>query len=153
MKLQYNIVIHHYPDDKKRKNQTLMGISWRKENDKPVSGEFNYCCSDMAEAFSIGYITTVTDKRNFHIKRDKQSEILKEPVVCLKTFDDVYDYDSVLDEYNLPIKFCPFCAEEIIFELTEKKKITHACKKITRSYESCEDETKEGIIFSKREKI
>ena len=153
MKLQYTITIHRYPDDKKRKNEIRMDVLHTQVNGKPVVSTYDYCCDAMANAFDYDHITISYDKRNFHVKRDKQSEILKEPVVCLKTFDEIYDYDSGLDEYNLPIKFCPFCAEEIIFELTEKKKITHACKKITRSYESCEDETKEEIIFSKLEKI
>jgi len=152
MKLQYYIEIHCYPDDEKKKNQTLLEIHWRKENGKTVSGEFNYCCSDMKKAFSVGYITTAISKIHFRVQRDERSESLKEPVACLKTFDEDYDYESGLDEYNLPIKFCPFCAEEIIFELVEKKKITHTCKKIIKSYESCDDETKEEIIFSKTEK-
>ena len=153
MKLYYKIHIHRYPDDKKQNNRTVFGVLYKKENGKPVSGKYDYCCSEMKTAFDYGHIVIRHDKRNFHVKYDEKSQQLKEPVLCLKSFDESFDYDSGPDEDNLPILFCPFCAEKIIFELVEKKKITHTCKKTSRTIEECKDQKEEETIFTKKEKI
>lgn len=153
MKLQYTITIHHYPDDKKKKNETLISVFYKQVNGKTVQYSYDYCCDAMANAFDYDHITISYDKRNFHVKGDERLEQLKEPVLCLKSFDENFDYEHGLDEQNLPIKFCPFCAEEIIFELSKKKKVTHTCKKIKRTYEECQDQIEEEIIFSKGEKF
>ena len=151
MNLEYSINIHHYPDDKKQNNRTVMGVLYKKENGKTIPREYDYCCDGMKSAFDYGHVTIAYDQRNFHVKYYEKSKHLKEPTLCLKSFDETFDYDSGLDEENLPIKFCPFCSEEIIFELIEKKKITHRCKKVTKTYEECEDKREEEILFSKKE--
>ena len=150
MKLKYKIAIHRYPDDRKRKNSTHIITSWKsKETDKYSETQFEYCCDSFKEAVGWGYIVIVTDKRNFnHIKYDQRKESFKEPVICLRTFDEQsgYDRDEGMDEWNMPISNCPFCASKIETELVEKKRITHTCKKVKKMYESCEDQVEEEII-------
>ncbi len=151
MNLQYAIMIHRYPDEKKRRNETLSSIVHGKPRDNEGPVQYPYCCSEMESAFKRGHITIAHDQRNFYVKYEERSKKLKEPAVCLKTFDEDHDYDSSLDEYNMPISFCPFCSEKITFELIEKKKITHTCKKIEKRYQECIDEKKVDIVFSKIE--
>jgi len=125
MNLQYSIEIHSYPDDKNRKNKTIIYTPYKQVVGELDSDKYNYCCDEMKKAFYHDHVTISYNRRNFHVKYGEQSEILKEPVICLKTFDEDFDYEYGLEEYNLPIKFCPFCAKEITCELIEKKKITH----------------------------
>jgi len=150
LKIRYKIHIHRYPDDKKQKNRTSIVTAWKAKNSKYVENQWDFCCDSFEQAISYGYIVIVTDKNNFyHIKYDERKEELKQPVVCLRTFDEQSgsrDWDEALDEWNLPIQNCPFCTAKIETELVEKKKITHTCKKVQKTYESCEDETTEEII-------
>ncbi len=149
MKLYYKIHIHRYPDDKKRNNIHHIITSWKTAKSKYSETQFDYCCENMKTVVGYGYVTIVTDKRNFnHIKYEERKEKFKEPVICLRTFDESsgYERDESIDEWNMPISNCPFCGAKIEIELVEKKRITHTCKKTSRIIEECEDQTTEEII-------
>jgi len=146
LKLRYKIYIHRYPDDKKRNNQTIIITSWKTKKSEYHENQIDFCCDSFKQAVGYGYIVIVTNKQNFqHLKYDERKEEFKEPVICLRTFDEQsgYDRDEGLDEWNLPISNCPFCTAKIETELVEKKRITHTCKKVKKTYESCEDEVTE----------
>ena len=104
----------------------------------------------MKTAVGFGYVTIATDKQNFnHIKYDERKEKFEKPVICLKTFDESTGYDrgyEPVDEWNIPISNCPFCSAKIEIELVEKKRITHTCKKTSRTIEESEDQTSEEIL-------
>lgn len=156
MKLSYKIHTHRYPGDKKRKNQIMIITSWKTDKSKYSENQFEYCCDKIKTAIGYGYIIIATNKENFkHIKYDQRKETLREPIICLKTFDDTdimtLDRDESPAEMNIPISHCPFCTAKIIIECIEKKKITHVCKKVKKSYEECEDNTTEEITFTKQQ--
>ena len=150
MKIGYKIEVHRF-EDKKKKNETHLKIMWKVgKGDDNWGSNIEYCCDEMKkhtqgyEAF-LGIAIRGTDFVN--LKYDERYKPLSEPVVTLNNMDDNgYGDGCSHNEVHLPIKFCPFCAEEITVELLEKKKITHKCKKITKTYEECEDIVTEEIV-------
>ena len=151
MNIQYGITIHRYLDDKKRKNSIDFKVFFKPQKDKSTLREYYSCCDEMRDGVAYGHIGIAHNKYNFHTRYEEKQELLKEPILCLTAYTEPVDYDDGSEKEYLPIKFCPFCSKEITFELIEKKKITHTCKKVTKSYESCNDETEEEIVFSKKE--
>ena len=149
MKLSYKIHIHRHPDNKKKKNQIMLITSWKPDKSKYHETQIEYCCDEMKQAVDRGYIIVATNKQNFnHIKYEERKKPLQEPLICLRTFDEMsgWNRDESPEEFNLPISHCPFCTENIKIECVEKKLITHTCKKVTKKYESCEDQTREEIL-------
>jgi len=148
MKVQYKQEIHRR---KGKKNDTHLRFSW-KDNPKDDWGSRHeiYCCDEMKQAVSHGFITVESTKTNFiGIKWNEKEERLKVPLVCLSTMNENggdFNDDCPHEEEVLPIKHCPFCTAEITTECLEKKRITHTCKKVQKTYEECEDKVEEEIL-------
>ncbi|MCJ8306523.1 MAG: hypothetical protein HRU07_05675 [Nitrosopumilus sp.] len=79
MKLSYKIHIHRYPDDKKRKNQTMIITGWKTDKSKYAENQFEFCCDGIKKAVDYGYIIITTNKNNFqHIKYEERKEKFKD---------------------------------------------------------------------------
>ena len=147
MKVNYKIEIHKR---KGKNNDTMLILSWRdRKSDKWAVRHEDYCCDAMKDAVDQGFITIERNKQNFRgVKYDERNVKLKEPLVCLNSMNDggFGDEGCPHEEMVLPITNCPFCTALIVYNLVEKKRITHICKKIKHTYEECEDQTKEEIL-------
>ncbi len=146
MKVNYKIEIHRR---EKKKNDTILKLSWKnKKSDRWAVRHEDFCCDAMKNAMDHGFITIEINKQNFRdVKYDQKYNKLKEPVVCLNSMNEHgFDEGCPHEEMVLPITNCPFCTALIVYNLVEKKRITHICKKVKHTYEECEDQTKEEIL-------
>lgn len=147
MKLKYKVEIHRR---KGEKNKTVFKWHWKnKKSDEYAKPQLEYCCEQMEYAFNHGFIGIEIDQRNMqHIKYNDRYKALKEPMICLTTFNEngFGDDGCPHEEQVLEIKNCPFCQKPIEKEIIEKKRVTHECIKKTVKVEECEDKVTEEIL-------
>lgn len=147
MKLKYKLEIHKR---KGEKNKNVIRWHWKnKKSDKYALPQIEYCCVEIEKAIGHGFISIETTQTTLvDIKYDERSYMLKEPSVCLSTYseDGFNDDGCPHEEKTIAITRCPFCAAPITTELVEKKRVTHECKKVKKTYEECEDKVTEEIL-------
>ena len=146
MKVRYKVEIHRR---KGQKNETKFSWHWKtKKSDKYASSQIDFCCDEMKNAYDQGFITIpYVNHDRIDMKYDERREKATEPIVCLHSMnEDGYGESCPHNDAVLPIKHCPFCTAKIETELVEKKRITHECKMVKKTYEECEDKVTEEIL-------